>query len=131
MKIIIREGSAAKNFNALYNLLHEHSDMIMFCSDDKHPDSLVEGHVNQLCARAVSKGIDIFKVLKAASANPVGHYKLKVGLLRQNDFADFILVKDLKNFEVIKTYINGELVAENGKTLIESQNATTINNFSC
>jgi adenine deaminase len=103
----------------------------MFCSDDKHPDSLVEGHINQLCARSVAKGIDIFKVLKAACVNPVGHYKLKVGLLRENDFADFVLVKDLKNFEVVRTYINGQSVAENGKTLIESQRATTVNNFNC
>src|SRR5690349_14065312 len=129
MKIIIREGSAAKNFEALIELLNDYEDMMMFCSDDKHPDSLVDGHINQLCARAVAKGIDIFKILKAACVNPVGHYKLKVGLLRQNDFADFVVVKDLKNFEVIQTYINGELVAESGNTLIESQTATAINNF--
>jgi adenine deaminase len=115
MKILIREGSAAKNFEALINLLNDYPDMMMFCSDDKHPDSLVEGHINQLCARAVEKGIDIFKVLKAACVNPVNHYKLKVGLLRQNDFADFIVVKDLKEIEVLQTYINGKLVAENGK----------------
>jgi len=131
MKIIIREGSAAKNFEALIDLLNDHEKMIMFCSDDKHPDSLVDGHINQLCERAVAKGIDIFKVLQAACVNPVGHYKLKVGLLRQNDFADFIAVKDLKNFEVVQTYINGKLVAENGKTLIESKTATSINNFGC
>jgi adenine deaminase len=131
MKILIREGSAAKNFEALIDLLNDHEDMMMFCSDDKHPDSLVEGHINQLCARAAAKGIDVFKVLQAACVNPVGHYKLKVGLLRQNDFADFIVVKDLKNFEVIQTYINGQLVAENGKTLIKSATATAINNFDC
>jgi adenine deaminase len=131
MKIIIREGSAAKNFEALIDLLNNYEDKTMFCSDDKHPDSLVEGHINQLCARAVAKGIDVFKVLKAACVNPVDHYKLKVGLLRQNDFADFVVVKDLKNFEVVQTYINGQMVAENGKSLIESQTATTINNFDC
>lgn len=131
MKIIIREGSAAKNFEALVGLLNDHSDQIMFCSDDKHPDSLVEGHINLLCARAVAKGIDVFKVLQAACVNPVGHYKLKVGLLRQNDFADFAVVKDLKAFEVLQTYINGELVAENGVSKIESQEAKAINNFDC
>ncbi|MGZ3952880.1 MAG: adenine deaminase, partial [Flavisolibacter sp.] len=131
MKILIREGSAAKNFDALIDLLNDHEDMMMFCSDDKHPDSLVDGHINQLCARAVAKGIDVFKVLKAACVNPVGHYKLKVGLLRQNDFADFVLVKDLKEFEVVQTYVNGELVAENGKTLIESKTASVVNNFDC
>ncbi|MBS1933234.1 MAG: adenine deaminase, partial [Bacteroidetes bacterium] len=131
MKIIIREGSAAKNFEALIGLLNDHPDEIMFCSDDKHPDSLVSGHIDQLCARAVEKGIDIFKVIKAACINPVLHYKLDVGLLRENDFADFIIVKDLKKFEVIQTYINGELVAENGRSLIRKIQVGVLNQFSC
>ncbi len=131
MKIIIREGSAAKNFDALIDLLHEYPNLMMFCSDDKHPDSLVLGHINQLCARAVAKGIDIFKVVKAACVNPVHHYKLDVGLLRSGDAADFIVVKDLENFEVIRTFINGKLVAENGKSLINSPESGIINNFSC
>lgn len=131
MKIIIREGSAAKNFEALIDLLNDWPNMILFCSDDKHPDSLVLGHINQLCARAVAKGIDIFKILKAACVNPVVHYKLDVGLLREGDPADFIVVKDLENFEVTKTYINGELVAEEGKSLIITQKPGIINNFSC
>jgi adenine deaminase len=133
MKIIIREGSAAKNFDALIDLLHDHPEHIMFCSDDKHPDSLVEGHINDLCARAVAKGIDIFKVLRATCVNPVLHYKLNVGLLRAGDAADFIIVKDLEEFKVEKTFINGEMVAENGKTLIKKPATTTkaVNNFSC
>ena len=131
MKIIIREGSAAKNFEALIELLHDHPDMIMFCSDDKHPDSLVIGHINQLCARAVAKGIDLFKILKAACVNPVLHYKLEVGLLREGEAADFIVVKDLKNFEVTKTFINGELVAENGVSNIKTSKSGIVNNFSC
>lgn len=134
MKIIIREGSAAKNFEALIGLLNDYPEQIMFCSDDKHPDSLVEGHINQLCARAVEKSIDVFKVLQAACVNPVGHYKLKVGLLRENDFADFIVVKDLKKFEVVQTYVNGELVADKGQSAIsnrQSANGNSINNFSC
>lgn len=131
MKIIIREGSAAKNFEALIGLLNDWPDKMMFCSDDKHPDSLVLGHINQLCARAVAKGINIFKILKAASVNPVEHYKLDVGLLREGYPADFIIVKDLVKFEVVKTYINGELVAENGKSLIRTQESGVINNFTC
>ena len=131
MKIIIREGSAAKNFEALIDLLNDWPDMMMFCSDDKHPDSLVLGHINQLCARAVAKGIDIFKVLKAACVNPVFHYKLDVGLLRENDPADFIIVKDLAMFKVVKTFINGELVAEDGRSLIKTEKSGVINNFSC
>ncbi len=131
MKILIREGSAAKNFEALIGLLNDYPDMIMFCSDDKHPDSLVDGHINQLCARAVAKGIGIFKILKAACVNPVLHYNMKVGLLRETDPADFIIVKDLTQFETVQTYINGNLVAENGKTLISSPKSGVINNFSC
>lgn len=131
MKILIREGSAAKNFEALIDLMHEHYENMMFCSDDKHPDSLELGHINRLCARAVAKGIDLFKVLQAACVNPVMHYRLDVGLLRAGDAADFIIVKDLKEFLVEKTFINGVPVAENGVTKIASQPAATINNFNC
>jgi adenine deaminase len=131
MKVIIREGSAAKNFDALIDLLNDWPDMILFCSDDKHPDSLVEGHINQLCARAVEKGIDIFKIIKAACINPVHHYKLDIGLLKVGDPADFIVVKDLKKFEVSQTYINGALVADNGTSLIKSQPSDIINHFNC
>lgn len=131
MKILIREGSAAKNFEALIGLLSDYPDDIMFCSDDKHPDSLASGHINELCARAVAKGISVFKILKAACINPVLHYKLDVGLLTEGAAADFIVVKDLKDFEVLQTFINGILVAEQGTTLIEPVVAPAINNFNC
>ena len=131
MKILIREGSAAKNFEALIELLHDYPDHIMFCSDDKHPDSLAEGHIDQLCARAVAKGIDVFNVLKAACINPVLHYKPKVGLLRVGDPADFIVVNDLTSFKVLQTYIDGKLVAEKGQTLIASADDMVINQFNC
>lgn len=132
MKILIREGSAARNFDALVDLLHEHSEHLMFCSDDKHPDSLLTGHINLLCARAVARGIDLFKVLKAACINPVLHYQTNTGLLRAGDAADFILVKDCKNFEVQATYINGSLVAKNGTTFIPRNNLafSPVNQFS-
>ncbi|MBP6022601.1 adenine deaminase [Ferruginibacter sp.] len=131
MKILIREGSAAKNFEALIDLMHEYYAMMMFCSDDKHPDSLADGHINQLCARAVAKGIDVFKVLQAACINPVLHYNMKVGLLREGDAADFIVVEDLKNFKVVQTYINGALVAEKGKSKIKSEKSRIVNQFNC
>lgn len=131
MKILIREGSAAKNFEALIGLANEHYRMMMFCSDDKHPDSLVQGHINQLCARAIAKGVDIFKVIRMASVNPVEHYKMKMGLLREDDPADFIVVKDLEKFEVLQTYIDGKLVSENGKTFIQSEKCIPINQFNC
>jgi adenine deaminase len=131
MKILIREGSAAKNFEALIGLMHDHSDNMMFCSDDKHPDSLAEGHINQLCARAIAKGIDVFKVLKAACINPVLHYKMDVGLLKKGDAADFIVVKDLTSFSVLQTYIDGEMVAEKGSSNIKSVPSVVLNRFNC
>lgn len=131
MKIIIREGSAAKNFEALIDLLHDYPDRILFCSDDKHPDSLVDGHINQLCARAVAKGIDVFHVLQAACVNPVTHYKLEVGLLQEGDPADFIMVHNLRDFTTTKTWINGVLVAEDGKSCIQHSAAAVINHFDC
>ena len=131
MKILIREGSAAKNFEALIDLLNDYPDKIMFCSDDKHPDSLLEGHINLLCKRAIAKGIDVFKVLQAACINPIEHYNLDVGILREGDPADFIIVEDLENFNVLETYVNGQLVSKNGKTLIEPVSCDLINQFNC
>ena len=131
MKILIREGSAAKNFDALIPLLYDHFENMMFCSDDKHPDSLVEGHINILCSRAVAFGIDIFKVLQAACVNPVVHYNMRNGLLRVGDAADFIVLHDLIHFKVQRTYIDGLLVAENGKSLIKTTAPAVINQFNC
>lgn len=131
MKIIIREGSAARNFEALIPLLEEFEDHIMFCSDDKHPDSLVEGHINKLVVRALAMGLDVFTVLKAACLNPVRHFGLNVGLLRPGDPADFIVVRDLVSFDVLRTYVGGRLVARKGKSLINSQPIKTPNNFHC
>jgi len=129
MKIIIREGSAAKNYEALHTIIKDHSDSVMFCSDDKHPNDLVEGQIDKIVARSVSLGYDIFDVLKCACINPVEHYKLNTGILRKGDDADFIVVKDLKDFKVVKTFINGELVSENGKSLIERVDEEIINHF--
>jgi adenine deaminase len=129
MKILVREGSAAKNFEALIDLLPEYFENMMFCSDDKHPDDLLVGHINQLCARAVAKGIDVFKVLQAACINPVKHYNLEVGLLQQRAAADFIIVEDLENFKVLETYINGVLVAKNGASFVASVSFEILNNF--
>ncbi len=129
MKIAIREGSAAKNFDELINLMDQHADKLMFCSDDKHPDSLEEGHINQLVARAVAKGKDLYDVLKAACLNPVLHYQLGVGQLREGDPADFIVVENLKDFKVDKTFIKGSLVAEKGNSLINKAKSRVINKF--
>jgi len=129
MKILIREGSAAKNFEALYELIDDHPNSVMLCSDDKHPDSLVIGHINQLCARAVAKGLNVFNILKAACINPVIHYNLPTGLARVNDPANFIVVEDLIHFNVVQTFTNGELVAEKGQSFIATIDEKTINQF--
>ncbi|MDE3251885.1 MAG: adenine deaminase, partial [Bacteroidota bacterium] len=131
MKILIREGSAAKNFEALIELLEDHPSMMMFCSDDKHPDSLEAGHINQLCARAIARGIDLFSVLRAASVNPVLHYQLPIGLLRAGDPADFIIAEDLVSFSILETYIDGQKVAEKGRSLIQAVDCRPINHFDC
>jgi adenine deaminase len=120
MFVQIREGSAAKNFESLIGLLHEHSDKIMLCSDDKHPNDLEEGHINQLIKRSLSKGFDLLTILKTCVLNPVNHYKLDVGLLQIGDDADLIVVDTLGNFNVIKTFVRGQLIAENGQTRINS-----------
>jgi adenine deaminase len=129
MKILIREGSAAKNFEALSSLIEEFPDSVMFCSDDKHPNDLVLGHMNDLVRRAVAKGYDIMKVLKCCTVNPVRHYNLEPGLLQQGDDADFILVDNLHEFNVHATYIRGEKVAENGISLIKSVHEKPLNFF--
>ncbi len=129
MKILIREGSAAKNFEALIELLSEFPEKIMFCSDDKHPDNLVESHINELVKRGLAKGHDLFHVLQAACINPVQHYKLEVGLLQPKDPADFIVIDNPQDFNILQTYINGQLVAENGQTKIEFTPSEIINNF--
>jgi adenine deaminase len=104
---------------------------MMFCSDDKHPDSLAEGHINLLCKRAVAHGVDVFKVLQAACINPVLHYKMSNGILREGDAADFVVMRDLTNFEVLQTYINGELLAQNGESFMLTERSAIINEFNC
>jgi len=127
--IAIREGSAARNFEALYTLLGEYPQQTMLCSDDKHPDELVVGHINSLVRRAVKNGIDVFDALQAACLNPIEHYSLNVGQLRVGDLADFIEVNSLENFEVKRTWIEGELVAERGVTSIARVEAAEENYF--
>ena len=129
MKVIIREGSAAKNFEALIDLLPEHFENMMFCSDDKHPDDLLINHINKLCARSIKKEIDLYKVLQAACINPINHYNLDVGTLKVGDPADFIIVEDLVNFKTLQTYIDGELVFSKGISKIESVPFKILNNF--
>ena len=128
-KILIREGSAARNFEALHTLIDEYPDRCMFCSDDKHPDELLHGHINQLVKRAVENGVDCMKVLQAACINPIEHYQLDVGMLRVGDPADFIELDDLSTWKVLRTFIAGRLVADQGKPLFESKQLAPVNRF--
>ncbi len=129
MKVILREGSAAKNYSALAPLIKDYSGQLMFCSDDKHPDDLIKGHINQLVARAVKDGYDVYDVLKIACVNPRKHYHLNSGLLQLNDSADFITVEDLESFNVQNVFVKGKLVAQNGKTDLASRPIDVLNNF--
>ena len=128
-KISIREGSAARNFDALYTLLGEYPGQTMLCSDDKHPDELLLGHINALVRRAVERGIDVYDALLAACIVPVEHYGLDVGQLRVGDPADFIEVDSLTEFNVLRTWIDGRLVAERGRTTIPRVEPAVVNNF--
>ncbi len=131
IKILIREGSAAKNYEALIPLIKEFPKQIMFCSDDKHPDDLLIGHINKLVARAIKDGYDLYDVLYAACIAPIKHYKVPVGTLKIGDNADFIIVNNITDFEVFQNYINGQLVAENGMSKLEIAQTELPNNFNC
>lgn len=129
VQILIREGSAARNYDALHRLIQEFPELIMFCSDDKHPDDLIEGHINLLVARSVALGYDLFDVLKAACIRPIEHYGLKVGMLREGDPADFIRVADLESFTVMDTFIDGKCVAKNAQSMIPHMQSEMPNAF--
>lgn len=131
MKILIREGTAARNFEELHPLLSLYPQHCMFCSDDKHPDDLLIGHINKIMARAIAKGHNFFNVLRAATINPKEHYNLNVGMLQIGDPADMCIVNNITTFDVLQTYIDGQLVYDNGKVKIESTKINKINNFNC
>lgn len=129
MKIQIREGSAAKNFEALHPLFKDHADMTMLCSDDLHPANLKEGHINLLVKRALDKGYNVFDVLRAASYNAIKHYNMKAGLLQNGDNADFIVVDNLKDLHILSTYVKGECVFDGKESKIIAPVSKVINNF--
>ena len=131
MKILIREGSAAKNLDTLAPLLKSHPGMVMLCSDDLHPEMLEKGHINLLVARLINRGYDLFDVLRAATVNAVNHYGLDTGLLRKGDRADFIVVEDLHTMKVRKTWIEGNQVYDGDRTLFGPGIVRKINNFNC
>ncbi len=129
MKILIREGSAAKNYDALHRLIDECHRDLMYCSDDKHPDDLLEGHINELVLRSLRQGYDLYEVLRMACINPVEHYRMKVGTLRLDDPADFIVVEDLKTLRILDTYIDGVRVVTSGHCTLPDREVAIANNF--
>ncbi len=130
MRILIREGSAAKNFESLAPIISKYNKMVMLCTDDSHPDDLIKyGHINKIIKLGQKQNIDLFDMLYATCVNPVEHYNLDVGLLRENDYADFITVDSLENFNILETYINGELVYSNERVLFNTEKVVPINNF--
>jgi adenine deaminase len=131
MKILIREGSAAKNLNALKELFNSHPDMVMLCSDDLHPEMLREGHINRLIAQLISEGYDLFDVIRSATINPSEHYNLNAGLLRKGDSADFIIVDNPVTMNVIETWIKGKKVFADAKVLFKYEKGIPVNNFVC
>jgi adenine deaminase len=129
MKVQIREGSAARNFDDLISIVHEHHQNCMFCSDDKHPDDLVKSHINDLVRRGIKLGIDPLKVLQVSSMNPIQHYKLDVGLLQENDLADFLVIDNFNEMNILSTVVNGTIVASGGETVKTSKTTKVINKF--
>ncbi len=129
MQIQIREGSAARNFDTLHPLISRYPEQLMFCSDDKHPDDLLAGHINSLVVRAIAHGHRLFDVLQCACLNPIKHYGLPVGQLRLGDSMDAVLVDDLQQFRVGKTWIAGQLVASNGNSLLPHWQSPHLNQF--
>ncbi len=129
MHILVREGSAARNLDALWPIIREYPQLVMFSTDDAHPDDLLRGHINMIVARCIANGLDLFDVLRAACVHPVEHYRLATGLLRDGDRADFIVVEDLVSFRVQQTWIVGTMVACDGKSLVSSVKSAAPNHF--
>jgi adenine deaminase len=129
MKLLIREGSAARGFETFFRLIDLYPDSVMLCTDDIHPDDLVAGHINSLLAKGVELGVNIFNLLKAACINPVFHYELPVGLLREGDFADMVVVENLVDFTVTRNYINGRMVYDQGNVLLQGGKSELKGNF--
>jgi len=131
MKILIREGSAARNLDELKDLYKSHPEMLMLCSDDIHPEMLVNGHINKLVARLVSEGYNLFDVIRSCTSNPVSHYGLSAGLLMPGQPADFIVTADYHKMEILQTWINGEKVFDDGRVLFDYSGSVPINKFRC
>ncbi|MDY4521351.1 MAG: adenine deaminase [Bacteroidales bacterium] len=109
MKVLIREGSAARNLDALQSLLKSNPYNVMACTDDAHPDDIRErGHIDKFFLRALEMGISIFDIFQILSVNPVSHYKLDCGLVQVGDKSNFLLLNSLKEFSLRSVILNGQ-----------------------
>ena len=127
MKVQIREGSAAKNFEQLFPIIDSHPDSVMICTDDSHPDDLIKGHINLIAQRAWQKGLNYFNVLCSVTINPIQHYHLPVGFLQVGQPADFIVTSDKYASEIYSTFVHGE--DKKADTIIQSPPVNILNNF--
>ena len=146
MKILVREGSSAKNFDDILNendrriyLINSHDadefshddletlmknpifDMIV--SDDKNPKDLKEGHLEVLVKRLIDYDVFPIEAIKMVTLNPAQHYHLDSGSIEPGKRANFVLIDNFENFNVLKTFVAGECVYEDGKVLFDSENA--------
>lgn len=131
MKVIMREGSAARNINSLKPLLKSNPDDVMICTDDIHPDKLKSSYLDVIIAKLVNEGYDLFDVLRACTLNPSKHYKLNAGSLLPGQPADFVVIDNIKSFNVIETWIDGRKVYDKGKVLFQYDGSEAINRFNC
>lgn len=129
MKIIIREGSAARNLFELKSLISTHPDMVMLCSDDLHPETLMRGHIDRMIKELLNEGFDLFNVIRCCTLNPAKHYSLDAGLLQAGDPADFVVLKNYLNMDILETWIDGQKVFEKGRTLFSYASDNVVNNF--
>ena len=129
MKVLIREGSASGNLDNLKDLYRTNPDMVMLCSDDLHPEMLVNQHINKLVARLISEGFDIFDVVKSCTFNPAIHYNLATGSLQPGFPADLIITDDYKKMDILETWIDGKKIYEKGRVLFDYKCEVHLNNF--
>ena len=152
MKIMVRDGSSAKDMDALFDFSQRieffknqdsfgiiptevlsrrlHSPIFDFIvSDDKNPRDLVNGHLNESVKKAVDLGVDLIKAIEMVTINPAAHYGLDGGSIVTGSKADFIIVDNLDDLNVLKTYISGECVFDGENVLFDVEDVEVIDSM--
>ena len=142
MKIMVRDGSSAKNMEALFDFSEKlnhlkkqdgfsiipteiierrlHSPIFDFIvSDDKHPNDLIEGHLDNSIKKASKLGIDIIQAIEMVTVNPANHFNLDGGVIVTGAKADFVVIDNLHDFNVLETYVDGECVFDGENVLFD------------